>query len=44
MTGPALTIGCFRYDTTQALFDGSVGVDGTSVTMETAATLISSAA
>lgn len=39
MTDPALTIGCFRYDTTRALFDGSVTVDGVDVTMHTAATL-----
>jgi hypothetical protein len=39
MTDPALTIGCFQYDTTRALFDGSVSIDGTDVTMETTATL-----
>ncbi|MVU81932.1 4,5-dihydroxyphthalate decarboxylase [Nocardia sp. ET3-3] len=39
MTDPALTIGCFRYDTTAALFDGSVTVDGVDVTMHTATTL-----
>ncbi|MEV6113855.1 4,5-dihydroxyphthalate decarboxylase [Streptomyces sp. NPDC052109] len=39
MTNPALTVGCFRYDTTRALFDGSVREDGIDVTMETAATL-----
>ena len=31
-----LTIGCYRYDTTQALFDGTVGLDAE---MRTAATL-----
>jgi 4,5-dihydroxyphthalate decarboxylase len=39
MTDAALTIGCFEYDTTRPLFDGSVTVDGVDVTMETAATL-----
>ncbi|MDT7744173.1 MAG: hypothetical protein QOE59_3251 [Actinomycetota bacterium] len=40
MTGPDLRIGSFRYDTTEALFDGSVTVDGVgSTTMSTAATL-----
>jgi len=39
MTESALTIGCFEYDTTRPLFDGSVTVDGVDVTMETAATL-----
>ena len=39
MTDPAVKIGCFRYDTTRALFDGSVTVAGGSATMETAATL-----
>lgn len=39
MTGSALTIGCFEYDTTRPLFDGSVTVDGADVTMETAATV-----
>ncbi|GAB2552559.1 substrate-binding domain-containing protein [Nocardia heshunensis] len=39
MTNPTLTIGCFRYDTTRALFDESTTVDGSDVTMETAATL-----
>ena len=34
MTGLALTIGCFRYDTTRALLDDSVIIDGTNVTME----------
>jgi hypothetical protein len=39
MTNPALTIGCFQYDTTWSLFDGSVSADGIDVTMKTAATL-----
>lgn len=39
MTDSALTIGCFEYDTTRPLFDGSVTFDGIDVTMETAATL-----
>ncbi|MGW4774090.1 4,5-dihydroxyphthalate decarboxylase [Nocardia sp. NPDC004278] len=39
MTNRTLTIGCFRYDTTRALFDESASVDGSAVTMETAATL-----
>ncbi|MGW7525976.1 4,5-dihydroxyphthalate decarboxylase [Streptomyces sp. NPDC054783] len=39
MTNPALTVGCFQYDTTRALFEGSVRDDGIDVTMETAATL-----
>jgi 4,5-dihydroxyphthalate decarboxylase len=39
MTNPVLTIGCFQYDTTRSLFDGSVSPDGVDVTMETAATL-----
>lgn len=39
MTNPALTVGCFEYDTTRALFDGSVREDGIDVTMGTAATL-----
>ena len=39
MTRQPLRIGCFQYDTTRALFDGSVSIDGTSATMETAATL-----
>lgn len=39
MTDPQLTIGCYRYDTTAALFDGSVGFDGVDVTMKTGATL-----
>lgn len=39
MTDPRLTIGCFTYDTTAALFDGGVEFDGVDVTMDTAATL-----
>lgn len=39
MTDPALTIGCFQYDTTQPLFDGSVSADGMDVTMGTGTTL-----
>jgi len=39
MTAPALTVGCFPYDTTRALFDGTVSTDGVDVTMKTAATL-----
>src|SRR3569833_600622 len=39
MTDPALTIGCFQYDTTQPLFDRSVSADGMDVTMKTGATL-----
>ncbi len=34
-----LNIACFQYDTTRALFDGSVTVDDTDVAMHTAATL-----
>ncbi|MDT5152058.1 MAG: hypothetical protein QOI01_3791 [Mycobacterium sp.] len=34
-----LNIACFQYDTTRALFDGSVTVDGVATTMHTAATL-----
>jgi hypothetical protein len=39
MTDPALTIGCYRYDTTRSLFDGSVTAAGFDTTMRTAATL-----
>ncbi|QIS16751.1 4,5-dihydroxyphthalate decarboxylase [Nocardia arthritidis] len=39
MTNAILSIGCFRYDTTRTLFDGGATVDGSGVTMETAATL-----
>jgi hypothetical protein len=39
MTDPALTIGCFQYDTTQPLFDGSASANGMEVTMKTGATL-----
>lgn len=35
----ALKIGCFRYETTAALFDGSVTVEGAHVSMETARTI-----
>jgi hypothetical protein len=34
-----LRVGGFRYDTTEALFDGSVTVDGAGITMSTGATL-----
>ena len=34
-----LRVGAFRYDTTKALFDGTVTVDGARAAMETAATL-----
>lgn len=34
-----LKIGCFRYETTAALFDGSVTVDGVDVSMQTAQTI-----
>jgi len=37
--GNPVKIGCFRYETTAALFDGSVTVDGVDVAMETAATI-----
>ena len=39
MGGPKLKIGCFRYETTAALFDGSVTVEGADVSMETARTI-----
>jgi 4,5-dihydroxyphthalate decarboxylase len=39
MTDSALTIGCFEYDTTRPLLDGSVTVDGVDATMKTAATV-----
>lgn len=39
MTDETLTIGTYRYDTTAALFDGSVGLDGADIVMRTAATL-----
>ncbi|WP_225725913.1 MULTISPECIES: 4,5-dihydroxyphthalate decarboxylase [unclassified Nocardia] len=39
MTDRTLTIGCFRYDTTRALFEESIRIDGFDVSMETAATL-----
>ena len=35
----ALKIGSFEYDTTRALFDGSVTVEGADVTVDTAVTL-----
>jgi len=35
----ALNIGSFEYDTTRALFDGSVSVDGADVTVDTAETV-----
>lgn len=34
-----INIACFQYDTTRALFDGSVTVEGEDTTMHTAATL-----
>lgn len=39
MTADHLVIGSIRYDTTQALFDGEVGVEGAEVEMRTAATV-----
>lgn len=39
LSGLELSIGAFRYDTTRALFDGSVTVEDADVTMTTAATL-----
>lgn len=39
MTEPAIDIAGYRYDTTRALFDGSVAVDGVDATMHTGATL-----
>lgn len=39
MDDHGLTIGTFRYDTTRALFDGSVTVDGADATFASAATL-----
>jgi len=39
MAAPALTVGCFPYDTTRALFDKTVSTDGIDVTMRTGATL-----
>lgn len=39
MTAPTLRIGCFQYDTTRPLFDGTMPADGLDRTMETAATL-----
>src|SRR3954463_2979251 len=39
MTDRTLKIGCFHYDTTRALFEGSLPVDSLDSTMDTAATL-----
>lgn len=39
MTDDTLTADCFRYDTTRALFDATATVDGSALTMHTAATL-----
>src|SRR6266403_1262825 len=39
MNKPTLRIGCAQYDTTRALFDGTVSVDGFDTRMSTAATL-----
>jgi 4,5-dihydroxyphthalate decarboxylase len=39
MTDRTLRIGCFQYDTTRSLFDGTVPTDGLDHTMYTAATL-----
>ena len=39
MNDLALNIACFQYDTTRALFDGSVTVDGSETTMHTGSTL-----
>src|ERR1044072_4927186 len=39
MADSVLTIGCFQYDTTQSLFDGSVSVAGVEVRMKTGVTL-----
>ncbi|MZD08616.1 4,5-dihydroxyphthalate decarboxylase [Streptomyces sp. SID5785] len=39
MSGPRLTVGCFPYDTTRPLLDGSVGIDGAEVSVRTGATL-----
>jgi len=39
MTDRTLEIGCFQYDTTQPLFDGTIPADSLERTMETAATL-----
>jgi 4,5-dihydroxyphthalate decarboxylase len=39
MTNTTLTIGCFPYDTTRPLFDGSVRADHLDLTMETGPTL-----
>ena len=39
MNDLALNMACFQYDTTRALFDGHVTVDGADTTMHTASTL-----
>ncbi len=39
MIDDTLTADCFRYDTTRALFDATATVDGSALTMHTAATL-----
>ena len=39
MSKTELKIGCMPYDTTRALFDGTVSVEGADVTMHTAGTL-----
>ncbi|WP_067675774.1 4,5-dihydroxyphthalate decarboxylase [Nocardia miyunensis] len=39
MTKQTLTIGCYRYDTTSALFDGGVEVDDAEIVMRTTPTL-----
>lgn len=39
MANPVLKVGCLQYDTTRALFDGSVSVDGFDTQMFTAATV-----
>lgn len=39
MTGSNLTVGSFRYDTTRALFDGDVQIEGVTTEMRTARTI-----
>ncbi|HVQ98984.1 MAG TPA: 4,5-dihydroxyphthalate decarboxylase [Mycobacterium sp.] len=39
MSTNALKIGCFHYDTTSALFDGSIGIDGIEASFVTAPTI-----
>jgi hypothetical protein len=39
MSNPTLKVGCGQYDTTRALFDGTVSVDGFETQMSTARTL-----